>query len=536
MFGTHSAVAGHLFITHGDLLDLACDAILIPSGPAIDGGTRAFGHVMDHWRSLDITDNSGFVTGDAPSDDQPVVKVRAGAWPNPAVWVGHTGGSGRSPADDAGVLAAFLAAMATEKRLRHDPTAARPLADPRPLIGVPLVGTGAGGRHHVRGEVVKAVVDRLLDELTHTDVDVVLVLREAGDYAAAQQARFRKLGSEQWPDLDKRHEAAVSALSQEADAGSLVLFLGAGVSMGAGLPSWAELLDRLLAEVSPPVDLPAAARRELDSRDLGTLVEKGVPDFRTQLRRAVTESVEGAALTRVSLMHQLLASLPVREVITTNYDDLFRTAWQKAGREPTVLPANRVSGRPWLLPLHGTIDDKESMVLSRGDYLRLEGAGSALAGVVQAMLLTRHMLFVGYSLSDDNFHRIMHQVRSVTSSKRDTEVSGRGEEEPESFGTVLTPDPPNVLDRIWDPDVRFVSTATDRQPNVRDQAIFLDRLAAQTSPPGKHLMDESYDAVFSEAELDLRTALDCLRTRANVEGVRPALRNEVQRGLEPFSG
>ena len=55
-------------------------------------------------------------------------------------------------------------------------------------------------------------------------------------------------------------------------------------------------------------------------------------------------------------------------------------------------------------------------MLSRDDYLRFEAEGVALAGIVQAMLLTRHMLFVGYSLSDDNFHRLVHQVRAAIGS------------------------------------------------------------------------------------------------------------------------
>ena len=59
----------------------------------------------------------------------------------------------------------------------------------------------------------------------------------------------------------------------------------------------------------------------------------------------------------------------------------------------------------------------KSIVLSRDDYLRFEGEGVALAGIVQAMVLTRHMLFVGYSLSDDNFHRLVHQVRTAIGSQ-----------------------------------------------------------------------------------------------------------------------
>lgn len=35
-----------------------------------------------------------------------------------------------------------------------------------------------------------------------------------------------------------------------------------------------------------------------------------------------------------------------------------------------------------------------------------ERSAAALSGIVQASLVTKHMLFVGYGLSDDNFRRI----------------------------------------------------------------------------------------------------------------------------------
>eukprot|EP01125_Pyxidicula_operculata_P005537 TRINITY_DN1956_c0_g2_i2.p2 TRINITY_DN1956_c0_g2~~TRINITY_DN1956_c0_g2_i2.p2 ORF type:complete len:307 (-),score=129.12 TRINITY_DN1956_c0_g2_i2:31-951(-) len=43
--------------------------------------------------------------------------------------------------------------------------------------------------------------------------------------------------------------------------------------------------------------------------------------------------------------------------------------------------------------------------------MRYSTRRSALSGIVQSLLITRHMLFVGFSLKDDNFHRIIDEVR-----------------------------------------------------------------------------------------------------------------------------
>ena len=51
--------------------------------------------------------------------------------------------------------------------------------------------------------------------------------------------------------------------------------------------------------------------------------------------------------------------------------------------------------------------------MTREDCLRFEERRAALAGIVQALLVTRHMLFVGFDLQDDNFHRIADAIRKV---------------------------------------------------------------------------------------------------------------------------
>lgn len=205
--------------------------------------------------------------------------------------------------------------------------------------------------------------------------------------------------------------------------------MGAGVGIGAGLPSWSDLLKLLASDV----DMSEVDREQLDKldvRDAAGVLGRRLP------HGALADAVVAHVQTeQVALVHQLLASLPVQEAVTTNYDRCFEKAWKAAGKRPRVLPAEPAAeSRCWLLKLHGSVDDPERIVLSRDDYLRFEGEGVALAGIVQAMLLTRHMLFVGYSLSDDNFHRLMHQVRSAVGERPKRPGGDR-------FATALTPVP-----------------------------------------------------------------------------------------------
>ena len=61
--------------------------------------------------------------------------------------------------------------------------------------------------------------------------------------------------------------------------------------------------------------------------------------------------------------------------------------------------------------MHGCVTKPEDIILTRGDYIRYAERHAALSGVCQSLLLTKHMLFVGFSLDDDNFHKIFDSVK-----------------------------------------------------------------------------------------------------------------------------
>lgn len=94
-----------------------------------------------------------------------------------------------------------------------------------------------------------------------------------------------------------------------------------------------------------------------------------------------------------------------------------------------------------------------SIVLLRTDYLRYAEDRGALMGIVQAMLLTRHMLFVGFSLDDPNFHRVADSVRRAAAPSAGARTAGK-------LGTVLTLKHTNLGGTLW-PEVRWVDTAAD---------------------------------------------------------------------------
>jgi hypothetical protein len=378
----------------------------------------------------------------------------------------------------------------------------------RSLLALPIVGTGKGGAAARAGEVVQELLPRLRDFAARTypggrEFDVALVCFDAASHAAAQAERVRQVD---WPtDLTGALKAEAERLANHALRGDLALFLGAGVSMAAGLPSWSGLLDQLALQAGMSRDERTALAELRNALDQATIVERRLKERGEKIGQAVAALL--GSHRYYALAHALLAALPVREAITTNYDQLFELAWKR--QEPddlSILPgAIKPDARRWLLKMHGCLSDPDRVVLTRSSYTRYDEQLPALSGMVQAFLVTRHVLFVGFSLTDDNFHRIVDAVRRL-----------RGERRPAGhFGTTLSLGAGGLAELLWEHDVRRVrmSDSPESMPRfpaaeaARRLEVFLDYLVSRTRDAGHLLVGERFDRLLSPGECRLRDAL-----------------------------
>lgn len=477
-------MSGHLFIVRGDLTKFACDAWLLPTGYRLK--------IEKYWLTPEPAGFSKAVKKARANLSKDWEAGRERVMPAP-LW--HADRSapwfvniiGRKGPDLGGTVELFIQQVLAQnlppanKRERH-------------LLALPVISTGKGGGARVKGRVINSLVRSLLELVKRYDVDLVLVTHTAAALAAAQKARAE--AGETWSTLPSELVEKAKEMAEMGSRDGLALFLGAGVSCSAGLPSWNGLLEDLAVKLGISATELEEFNR-LDVLDRGSILERRFRAAGLSMNQEVAKIFERT--WDHSLLHGLLACLPAAEVITQNYDRLFEAAAQGAGMPVASLPytPGEVHNR-WLLKMHGCVSFPDDIVIRREDYLRYSERRAALSGIVQATLLTRRMLFVGFSLRDGNFHRAVDDVRRA--------ISHRGSNR---LGTALFLAPSTLTAELWDTEldiIHFQGTKTVA-PAARRLEIFLDCLLGHCGSNTGHLLDPTFSHLLSKPETQLRKSL-----------------------------
>jgi hypothetical protein len=476
---------GHVFVVQGRMENLDSDAVIVTTDLSFSVG--------GHWAPTLGLPDVGF--------DEAVNALQPDGWrarrwgrataagtaepPKPTWFMDVAYYFSRSLTEDLdGVMARLRRVLAEVKELRAGQGRSHV------LVSMPLLGTGYGGFGPIRGQVIDTQLRVCREESAALGIDIVIVANSTSDYTALQERR-RELGSED-VTLTPALRAAAQQLAAVARSGDLALFLGAGVSIGAGLPSWSSLLGNL-AE-GKDVDLTQLSST-LDRAEL--LRIKYGADFGSAIAAQVTSQ------RRYAMTHAILAALGCRQVVTTNYDRLYELAAGdlQANVGVAVLPFDRAQqDRPWVLKMHGDAERPETIVLTRSDFVSYDATSRPMGSLVQSLMVTRHLLVVGASMTDDNFLRLTHEVLAFREAGS---MSPEDKERP--LGTVLPLQPEPAQAELWSGRFDYVPVSAADDPEesrARSLTIFLDHIALLAAG-NSHLLDERYEALLEDREADL---------------------------------
>jgi NAD-dependent SIR2 family protein deacetylase len=260
------------------------------------------------------------------------------------------------------------------------------------------------------------------------------------------------------------------------------LFVGAGISMDAGLPSWPDLLSNLIARL----DVSDVARTELyllvRENDFLTAAEFCLENLRPQQFHEFMFQTFRSPSLLPTINHRLLPQIPFSCVATTNYDRLLEEAYSQAwGKAPLCYSYRDIAGlasalgshKFFILKAHGDIDQFESIVLRRTDYQKIMFQEQATAMLLRTLLVTRPFLFIGYSLRDPDFMLLIEYLAVIFNRYNVTHYA-------------LLPHPGEIKRRILEKsfNIQVIPyTPTPGHPQVTE---FLNRIvqqvAASTAP------------------------------------------------------
>ncbi len=226
-------------------------------------------------------------------------------------------------------------------------------------------------------------------------------------------------------NVEESEFSIIDKAYQAFSKGPNTLFIGAGVSMSAELPSWKELLKRLLdAAKKNGKNFDSSHYEQLfkesghSSIILGRLIQN-LFDNKPEMDKVIhsilylnRENITSPTIETICRIIKEKQNL-VTGVITYNYDDLIEQGLDKIGvknysvcenNEPDVsFPVCHVHG---LLPQYNSISS--TIVLSEKEYHEIYSRAFHWSNVEQLHALQRsNCFFIGLSMTDPNLRRLL---------------------------------------------------------------------------------------------------------------------------------
>ncbi len=205
------------------------------------------------------------------------------------------------------------------------------------------------------------------------------------------------------------------------------LFVGAGLSINAGFPSWEKLLSELIdiVELGSRASVEKIKELKLLSKNPAKflLVAEELRDLLlTELDEYIKRRFDNKKINPTPL-HEKLFSIHSNNIVTTNYDTLLEDAYAKkflkvpsvcTYKDARLINYNLYEKDFFILKAHGDSSRApEEIVLTEKDYRRIMYTERGYQSVLQVLFSTTNILFLGVSLNDPEINLLLGFIHHI---------------------------------------------------------------------------------------------------------------------------
>jgi SIR2-like domain len=197
--------------------------------------------------------------------------------------------------------------------------------------------------------------------------------------------------------------------------GRLIPFVGSGLSLPLGLPTWSRLMDLVARELDYDPAVFKVNGNEMQLAEYYVAAKGSIGPLRSVMDRAFNPRDEDI---RASRAHKALVDMKLPMIYTTNYDEIIERAFELHDRPcHAIANIDDIARAPrdvtQVIKFHGTFSDDASLVLTESSYFERLEFESALDIKLRADTLRHSLLFIGYSLSDLNIRYLLYKLHKL---------------------------------------------------------------------------------------------------------------------------
>lgn len=229
-----------------------------------------------------------------------------------------------------------------------------------------------------------------------------------------------------------------------------VLFVGSGLSRRyLGLPDWMGLVEQLTKYTDKsfayyrstangdPARIASLMINELhekmwtpDLADVRIENEDHLINNASALKVLTAAQVTSYSLTEDSNLLEeieLMKKINIDAVVTTNFDDLIETIFPDfktfVGQEELLISDPQGVGE--IYKIHGTVQRPNSMVVSKEDFDEFSDRYAYLAAKLMTFFAEHPVIFIGYSMTDENIIDILDSLVKSTDAEFITKLQDK---------------------------------------------------------------------------------------------------------------